>query len=266
VQSKLKQLSLRGAYHKILNRRVRHVSIKESSPQLVCGEMAVGEFEIRENGVHFALSFDEGYSVGLFLDQRENRRRFLTNHVAPDFQLHKNFPNISVLNTFAYTCGFSVCAAKAGATVTSLDLSKKYLEWGKNNFVLNGIDPAKHDFIYGDTFDWLKRLAKKNRQFDVIILDPPTFSQSKEQGTFRVEKDFGKLVSAALPLLKSEGVLLASTNAATLKPEKFLEMIQTATQSAKRKIARQHYVPQPPDFPICREEPAYLKTVWLRIT
>ncbi len=266
LQAMLKQFSLSGAYHKILNRRVRHVSTKESAPQLVCGENAAEKFVMRENGVHFALSFDEGYSVGLFLDQRENRRRFLTNYVAPDFLLNENCPNISVLNTFAYTCGFSVCAAKAGATVTSLDLSKKYLEWGKNNFVLNGIDPAKHDFIYGDTFDWLKRLAKRNRRFNLIILDPPTFSQSKESGVFQAEKDYGKLVSAAMLVLETGGVLLASTNAAGLKPGKFLKMIETATQSAKRTIARQHYVPQPPDFPICREEPAHLKTVWLWIS
>ena len=103
------------------------------------------------------------------------------------------------MNCFAYTCGFSVCAAKAGARTTSLDLSKKYLEWGKRNFALNGLDPAAHDFIYGDTFDWLRRLAKKGRAFDAVVLDPPTFSQSKEHGTFRAEKDYGKLVTAALP-------------------------------------------------------------------
>ena len=262
----LKKFSLRGAYHKILSRRVRQISSTEASPQLVLGKAAPEEFVIRENGIQFALSFKEGYSVGLFLDQRENRRRFLTNYISPDFMLRSQSGEFSVLNTFAYTCGFSVSAAKAGATVTSLDLSKKYLEWGKRNFILNGLDPSQHDFIYGDTFDWFKRLAKKDRQFDAIILDPPTFSQSKEQGTFRVEKDFGKLVGAALPLLKSEGILLASTNAASLKPEKFLETIEAASKSAKRKIVRQHYVPQPPDFPIHRDEPAYLKTVWLRIT
>ncbi len=265
VQTLLKQFSLRGAYHKILNRRVRGVSTKESSPQFVCGEKASDEFVVCENGVSYGLSFNEGYSVGIFLDQRENRRRLLTNYLAPNFLLHEKFSNISVLNTFAYTCAFSVCAAKSGAAVTSLDLSKKYLEWGKRNFVLNGIDPAQHDFIYGDTLDWLKRLAKKNRRFDVVILDPPTFSQSKETGVFQAEKDYGKLVAAALPVLEAGGVLLASTNSATLKPEKFLEMIHVATHSANRKIVQQHYVPQPPDFPISRDEPAYLKTVWMRI-
>src|SRR5208282_2118674 len=125
--------------------------------------------------LRFALRFDEGYSVGLFLDQRDNRRRLLHRHGASE-----------VLNAFAYTCGFSVCAAASGARVTSLDLSKKYLDWGRRNFVLNQLDPARHDFIFGDAFAWFRRLAKKKRLFDIIILDPPTFSRSKESGVFQV--------------------------------------------------------------------------------
>ena len=160
---------------------------------------------------------------------------------------------------------FSVCAAKAGAHTTSLDLSKKYLEWGKRNFALNGLDPAAHDLIYGDTFDWLRRFAKKGRAFDAIVLDPPTFSQSRVHGVFRVEKNFCDLVAAALPVLKPGGILLASTNAADWPTESFLAAIENAVRDAKRKILKQHYVPQPPDFPVSREEPAYLKTVWLRI-
>jgi 23S rRNA (cytosine1962-C5)-methyltransferase len=255
----------RRVYHKTLSRHVRLSAAAENSPQSVMGAAAPERFVIRENGAQFELSFSEGYSVGLFLDQRDNRRRLLTRHVAADFSLRTQHSEFSVLNTFAYTCGFSVCAALAGAQTTSLDLSKKYLEWGKRNFALNGLDPARHDFIYGDTFDWLKRLAKKGRQFDLVILDPPTFSQSKEHGAFRAEKDYSKLVSAALPVLPPGGVLLASTNAAALPPEKFLANIAGAVQAARRKIVQQHYVPQPPDFPISREEPAYLKTVWLRV-
>jgi 23S rRNA (cytosine1962-C5)-methyltransferase len=192
----------------------------------------------------------------------------LNKHIAADFPLLQfEIQNLKfeILNCFAYTCGFSVCAAKAGARVTSLDLSKKYLEWGRRNFALNGLDPAAHDFIYGDTLDWLRRLAKKGRAFDVVVLDPPTFSQSKEHGTFRAEKDYGKLVTAALPVLKPGGVLLASTNAAEFLPEEFLAAIEAAVRAAKRKILKRHYVPQPPDFPVSRDEPAYLKTVWLKL-
>jgi 23S rRNA (cytosine1962-C5)-methyltransferase len=257
---------IRGAYHKLLSRHIRRSASDDTSPRLVLGESAAERFNVLENGLRFESSFCEGYSVGLFLDQRENRRRFLVNHVAANFPL---FPEpgtgCEVLNTFAYTCGFSVCAAKGGTRTTSLDLSRKHLEWGKRNFALNGLDPTVHDFIYGDAFDWLGRLRKRARTFDGIVLDPPTFSQSKESGTFRADRDYAKLVTEALPLLKPQGVLLASTNAASLSPEEFLESIEAAIRSARRKILQRHYVPQPPDFPISRAEPAYLKTIWLRI-
>jgi 23S rRNA (cytosine1962-C5)-methyltransferase len=263
-----KKFSSRGAYHKILSRQVRRSTTAEASPQLIFGEAAPERFQILENGVRFEMSFSEGYSAGLFLDQRDNRRRFLTGHIAADFTLLQfEIQNLKfeILNCFAYTCGFSVCAAKAGAKTTSLDLSKKYLEWGKRNFTLNGLDPAAHDFIYGDTFDWLRRLAKKGRAFDVVVLDPPTFSQSKEHGAFRAEKDYGQLVTAALPLVKPGGILFASTNAADWPPEKFLAEIEKAILAARRNISQQHYFPQPPDFPVSRAEPAHLKTLWLKI-
>ena len=261
--------SLQGVtalYHQLLRRQLRRSAPVEASPQLVTGEVAPDRFAIRENGVRFEMSFAEGYSVGLFLDQRDNRRRLLVNHVAADFPL---FPDGArgreVLNTFAYTCGFSVCAAMAEAQTTSLDLSRKYLEWGRRNFVLNGLDPAGHEFIQGDVFDWLRRLNKKKRRFDAVVLDPPTFSRSKQRGAFQAEKGYGQLVDAALRVLKPGGILLASTNAATLTPEKFLGTIVAAVAGAKRKVLRRHYVPQPPDFPITRAEPAYLKTVWIKV-
>ena len=265
----MEMLSARGAYHKILSRQVRRTTVADASPQLVLGEAAPERFEILENGVRFELSFHEGYSVGLFLDQRDNRRRFLTGYIAAGFpMLNPQTPDArpEILNAFAYTCGFSVCAARAGARTTSLDLSKKYLEWGRRNFTLNGLDPAAHDFIYGDAFDWLRRLAKKGRRFDAVALDPPTFSQSKESGVFRAEKDFGKLITAALPLVKPDGILFASANAAGWPPEEFLGHIETAVHQSQRKILQQHHFPQPPDFPISRGEPAYLKTAWLRIS
>ncbi len=263
----LKLRGARGAYHKILTRQVRRAGRAQASPQHVLGEAASEEFAVRENDFSFGLSFAEGYSTGLFLDQRDNRRRLLTNHVAADFPVfQKGAAGAEVLNTFAYTCGFSVCAAKAGARTTSLDLSKKYLAWGRRNLERNGLDVAKHDFVFGDAFDWLRRLEKKGRAYDVVLLDPPTFSQSKDGGAFRAETDYGRLVGAALRLLKAGGVLFASTNAARLAPEDFLATVEAAVRSARRKILKRHYVPQPPDFPVHRDEPAYLKTVWLKLS
>jgi len=257
-----RRFGARGLYHKILRRQAGNRPAGESAPQWQAGEKAPEEILARENGLRFALRLAGGCSAGLFLDQRENRRRLLTGYIAPDFTIARP---ARVLNAFAYTCGFSVGAAAGGAQVASLDLSQKYLEWGKRNFVLNGLDPAAHEFIFGDAFAWFRRLGKMGRLFDVIILDPPTFSRSKEHGVFQAEKDYGTLVAAALPLLAREGILLASTNAATLPPERFLEMVTTAITRSGRRVRQQHYAPQPPDFPVHRQEPAYLKTVWLRV-
>ena len=263
----LKSISAGGVYHKVLTRNVRKIQAADASSKLIVGEAAPERFTIVENNLHYELSFGEGYSVGLFLDQRDNRRRLLTSYAGPQFQLFEgSLRDREVLNAFAYTCAFSVCAARAGARVTSLDLSKKYLEWGRRNFELNGLDHAQHDFIYGDAFDWMRRLHKKGRQFDVIILDPPTFSQSKEHGTFSARKDYGELVKCALPILDSGGSLFASTTAADWPAEEFLRTVRAAIDSAHRRILHEHYVPQPPDFPAGRDEPAYLKTVWLRVS
>lgn len=261
----LAELGGRSVYHKLLTRHVRKTDVKEAAPRLVAGEVPA-KFTVQENGLQYELSFAEGYSTGLFLDQRENRRRWLVNYIGAGYPVREGgLQGSEVLNVFAYTCGFSVCAAKAGAKVTSLDLSRKYLEWGRRNFELNGIGAEGHDFIFGDAFEWLRRLAKKGRSFDAVILDPPTFSQSKEHGLFRAEKDYGKLVTTALPLLKPGGVMFASTNARTWRPEDFLRSVRGAIESRGRRIVQEHYVPQPPDFPISRGEPAYLKTVWLRV-
>lgn len=265
IRSLTGELSLRGAAHKILTRRPQRQSIAEVSPQLVLGESPPGTFHVRENGLSFELSFSEGYSVGLFLDQRDNRRRLLVNHVAANFPSPCPSADAEVLNLFAYTCGFSVCAARAGARVTSVDLSEKYVDWGKRNFRLNHIDPDRHEFIRGDAFDWLRRFQRKPRRFDVIILDPPTFSRSKSAGTFRADEDYPRLMEAAVKVLHKSGTVLACSNAATQPPDRFLEAVTGAVLRAGRRILHRHYAAQPPDFPIAREEPGYLKTIWLKL-
>lgn len=261
-----KVAELRGAYHKRLDRHVRQAGPDESSPTLAVGDAAPHEFEVNENGARFLISFGEGYSVGLFLDQRQNRERILEKKIARGFPV---FPNgaahSEALNAFAYTCAFSVCAARAGARVTSLDLSRKYLDWGRRNFELNGLDPGEHDFIYGDAFDWMKRLAKKLRLYDLIILDPPTFSKSKQRGVFKAERHFGELTAAALGLLRRGGVLYCSCNAARLGEEEFEAMVRGAVADAGRNVERSKAPEQPEDFPATRETPGYLKQLWLRV-
>jgi 23S rRNA (cytosine1962-C5)-methyltransferase len=265
---------LRGAYHKVLTRQAGRSSVAEASPRLVWGDAAPEPFYIRENGLQYALRFNQGGSVGLFLDQRDNRRRLLAGHVAAGFSLTTASGPVpaaapcppEALNTFAYTCGFSVGAARHGWRVTSLDLSKKYLTWGRQNFSLNGLDPARHDFIYGDVFVWLRRFRKQGRAFELIILDPPTFSRSKTRGPFQAQKDYGGLVAQAVPLLQDGGVLLAGSNAGVWRPEEFVAAVEGAAAGQGRRIVQRHYAPQPPDFPITRDEPAYLKTLWVRLS
>ena len=268
-----------GAYHKIVARRKATAGTSDNSPKLLLGKAAPERFTITENGLEFEISFVHGSSIGLFLDQRDNRRRLLTGHIGTGFELMQRRqpaeaePDTSgntqrglhVLNMFSYTCGLSVCAAKAGAHTVNVDLSNKYLEWGRRNFQLNQLEPAEHEFLTGESFDWLRRLRKRDRYFDVILLDPPTFSQSKRSGAFRAEKDFGRLVAASLTLLRSGGVLFASSNAATWPAEDFLETVEQQATAAGSKVTQKHYFPQPPDFPVARLEPAYLKTVWWRI-
>ena len=227
--------------------------VERSMERQPVGETAVPEsrFEIVENGLKFSVSLNAGYSTGLFLDQRENRRRLLVS----------NLHGKTVLNTFAYTCAFSVAAARAGATVTSLDLSKRYLDWGRDNFRLNSVNPEAHDFIYGDCFDWLARLAKKGRAYDLVLLDPPTFSTAKKGRAFSAEKDYAKLVAIAEPLVKAGGTLFCSTNARSLTPQRFMEAVKRGAPRTRK----MEFATQPFDFRIAPGEKSYLKTIWAEL-
>jgi 23S rRNA (cytosine1962-C5)-methyltransferase len=167
------------------------------------GDPCPDELVIRENGLRFAVRPLDGWNVGLFLDQRENRRR-----------VYELAANRRVLNLFAYTCGFSVAAAAGGATsITSVDLKKARLEQGKANFRLNGIPLDDHVFICSECHDYFERARRQQREFDLIILDPPTFARSKKpRRTFAIEKDLTDLLADALPVLNPGGHLLLSTN------------------------------------------------------
>lgn len=256
----------KGIYLKAWRRDIQRTRPEDASPALVEGVAAPARFEVVENGVRFALSMEEGYSAGLFLDQRDNRRRILAGHVGHAFPWPEaGLTGREALNAFAYTGGFSVCAALAGARVTSLDLSRKYLDWCRDNLRRNGIDPEAHDFIYGDCFDWMGRLARKGRRFDLLMVDPPTFSRSREHGDFRAEKDYGQLAELTARLAAPGAVLFFSTNAARLAPADFLGMVRSGLGNAGKVVRAEHYAPQPPDFPVTRDQPAYLKTVWLRL-
>lgn len=230
------------------------LQIKEkASPVWLAGEVT-HSFEILENALKYKMDFSSGYSQGIFLDQRDNRaqlkRRCLQFSQTP-----------KVLNCFAYTCAFSVAAAAANAHTTSIDLSKSSLEWGKENFRLNGFDPDQHEFLSGDVFEWIKRLIKKQAQFDFIILDPPTFSRNRDGKVFKAAQHFGQLAAEASKLLRCEGenkkgVLFCSTNDRGMAQHAFASQIMSHLPQNKWKYRHQ---PMPFDF----TESAYLQSLWI---
>ena len=162
-----------------------------------------GKFYVaREDGAYFYVNFTDYLDTGLFIDHRNMR-----------MCIKANSRGKAVLNLFAYTCTASVHAALAGAKkVTSVDLSQNYLDWGKQNFVLNGLDVSrnKYQFVAADIFEWIK---DNTEQYDIIFIDPPTFSNSKKfQGTFDVQRDHAALINRAMNRLTSDGVLYFSNN------------------------------------------------------
>lgn len=219
---------------------------QKESPVHLSGPEMPEYFEGRENGLACRLSFQSGYSQGIFIDQRDNRHALR----------EKIQPGQTVLNTFAYTGFFSIAAAVAGAVTSTLDLSQVYLDWARENFLANGMDPAEHYFCKGDTFHWLRRFAKQGRKFDAIILDPPTFSRDDKGKVFRVEKDYGRLFELALACLAPGGSILACTNFRNMSAQEF----ESQLRAVSRRKACFESIKMPPDF---TAEP-YLKSVWIK--
>lgn len=159
-------------------------------------------FTVNENGLKFLVNLTDYLDTGLFLDHRNTRE-----------MVRKESENKKVLNLFCYTGSFSIYAASGNAaSVTSVDLSKTYLEWAKNNFVVNRfIDEKKFHFIHADVLQYLKTLQPNS--FDLIIIDPPTFSNSKRmEDFFDVQRDHAEIINDALIALSNNGIIYFSTN------------------------------------------------------
>ena len=218
---------------------------QKESPTHLCGPEQNEPFLAKENGVAFEISFQSGYSQGIFLDQRDNRAEVM----------RRMQPGQTLLNTFAYTGVFSSAAAKSGAITTTLDLSQPYLDWAKRNLEHNDIDPADHYFCKGDTFHWLKRFAKQGRQFDGIVLDPPTFSRDDKGKVFRVEKNYDELAALAAECLAPGGWMLCCTNFRGQSPREFEQLVRS---KLPRSMKAQH-APMPEEY----TDTPYLKSLWL---
>lgn len=158
---------------------------------------------IEEHGLLFKVNLSDYIDTGLFLDHRDLRL-----HVA------KRCTNARVLNLFAYTGSFTVYAAAAGARSTvTVDLSNTYLAWAQENMRLNMLTEARHEFRRADAREELVRLRSEGRRFEMIILDPPSFSNSKNMdGTFDVQRDHRAIIAESLSVLEPGGELVFSTN------------------------------------------------------
>jgi 23S rRNA (cytosine1962-C5)-methyltransferase len=224
-------------FGRIFARFAPRKSEQREPPRLICGDPAENlQTIVTERRLKFGIDFGAGFSVGLFPDQRENRR--YVRHITPK----------RLLNCFAYTCSFSVSAAYVGATTLSIDLSKKSLARGRENFGLNSLPTIGHRFIADDVMAVLPRLARKGEKFDVIILDPPTFSRSPGGKTFHVENDFEKLLVDSLELAERDSHVLLSTNCSTLR-DHALEVMARYGMKAARRAGTFHRSPPLPDFP-----------------
>lgn len=158
------------------------------------------EFLVEENGLSFRVNLTDYLDTGLFADHRVTRR-----------MVGERSEGKKVLNLFAYTCSFSVYAAVGGGQTHSIDLSNTYLEWGKRNFTANEIDPNDHRFERADVKAWLSQAVSE--QYDLIVLDPPTFSNSKSMSdVLDTQKDHVEMINQCLARLTDEGELFFSTN------------------------------------------------------
>lgn len=169
------------------------------------------EFVVGEQGHRFWVNLSDYHDTGLFLDHR-NTRKIVEGEAAgkrPDGRPCGRF-----LNLFAYTGSFTVYAACGGAAhTTSVDISNTYLQWARRNFELNGLDPRTNDLVRADVLAWLPEAVRAGRRFDLIVCDPPTFSNSKKmRGFLDVGEQHPELINDCLRLLSPGGALYFSTN------------------------------------------------------
>jgi 23S rRNA (cytosine1962-C5)-methyltransferase/23S rRNA (guanine2445-N2)-methyltransferase / 23S rRNA (guanine2069-N7)-methyltransferase len=158
-------------------------------------------FTVKESQATFKVNLYDYLDTGLFLDHRPMRQK-----------IYKTVSGKKFLNLFCYTGSVSVFAALAGAKTTSVDMSQTYLGWAQENFALNNIPSDQHSFINANVLEWLDRNQGKPA-FDVIFLDPPTFSNSKKMtDSFDVERDQELLVNECMSMLEPGGVLYFSNN------------------------------------------------------
>ena len=244
-----------GIYEKSRPRNTREleaVSDTKCHGKLLAGAAAPPRLQVRENGLNFMVSLERGLNTGLFLDQRNNRKELMTR-----------VRGKRVLNLFSYTAAFSVAAAAAGSSlVTSVDASPTYMEWGKANFGLNRLNPKRHDFIVGDCLEVLADLGRQGKRYDIILMDPPSFSTTAGS-RFTTRGGTSDLVAQSLPLLTEGGLMITSSNHRKVELADYLKELRRGALQAGSDLQVISVAGQPADFPypVTFPEGRYLKYV-----
>lgn len=244
-----------GIYEKARPQNTREleaVSDSKAYGRLLAGTPAPQRLKVQENGLTFLVSLEHGLNTGLFLDQRQNRRDLLPHLAGKRF-----------LNLFAYTGAFSVAAAASGAAkVTSVDVSASYTDWNRANFEANRLNPKQHRFLVGDCLAKLAELAVAKEQFEVILMDPPSFSTTAK-GRFTTRGGTSDLVAACLALLADGGLLICSSNHQKTDLADYLKELRRGALQAGCELRVIEQQGQPADFPypVSFPEGRYLKYV-----
>ncbi|MBE0599046.1 MAG: class I SAM-dependent rRNA methyltransferase, partial [Desulfuromonadales bacterium] len=241
-----------GIYAKLRPQETRALAAGDSKRYswLLAGAPRRGRQPVREHGLEFLVDLEEGLNTGLFLDQRGNRQ-----------DLRQRVAGRRVLNLFAYTGSFSVVAAAAGASrVVSVDVSSGYLAWAKENFACNRLPVRSADFITGDCFAVLAELGQRREMFDLILMDPPSFSTTGKS-RFTTRQGTAELVAAALPLLSAGGVLITSSNHQKTDLADYLKELRRGALQAGGTLRVIRTAGQSEDFPypVTFPEGRYLK-------
>ncbi|WP_173918300.1 class I SAM-dependent rRNA methyltransferase [Halobacillus sp. Marseille-Q1614] len=224
--------------------------------EFVAGERGDFPIIVKENDVQFAVYLNEGAMVGVFLDQREVRKR-----IRDYYSEGKR-----VLNTFSYTGAFSLFSALGGAShTTSVDLANRSYAKTIENFSLNGIDYEAHDIIVEDVFKYYKYANRKQLSFDLVILDPPSFARAKKT-TFRAEKDYTELLKQTISITEWNGTIIASTNCSKFNMKKFKSFVDRAFKESGHQYTILEEFSLPHDFRTISSFPEgnYLKVIFIR--
>jgi 23S rRNA (cytosine1962-C5)-methyltransferase len=193
---------------------------------------------IRENGLQFEADIENGQKTGYFLDQQDNRRAI--RHIVRDAE---------VLGAFCYTGSFEVHAGHYGArSVLGLDISENAVTLARRNAQLNGLD-GKVQFEACNAFDALKKWSRGERKFDVVMLDPPAFTKSRENISKAIA-GYKEINLRGMKLLRPGGFLVTSSCTNLVSPNVFLDTIQAAAKDAGKKIRQVVYQAQSPDHPV----------------